>query len=87
MSMTDLAPVHLEWCLAYWTRSNPRDKLGEDHFNSSVGQEVLTWLRTNGLIDGDDRATDKLGAYVQHLCRQPLPVAKWVVIPEASHDR
>ena len=57
--------------------------LGE--WNSPAGITSRRWLYENGLIDGDERATDKGRAWVNHICATPLPVGSWV-LPERDGD-
>ena len=71
-------PGYLDWCLTYWTRGNPEEALGSDHFNSGFGTEVLAWMTREGLITEEGKPTERLGVFIEHLCSVPLPVCKWV---------
>ena len=72
-----MAPIHIKFCLAYYTSAKPDIELGLDHFNSSAGREVRGWMRAEGLVSEDGRPTPRLEAFIGHLVRQPLPVQVW----------
>ncbi len=79
-----LAPIHISWCIAYWTRANPADDLGIDHFESEAGREVFAWMIREKLIvwtpeEKRHVPQERLGVFIEHLCAQPLPVQKWVM--------
>lgn len=78
------APVHLHWCLIFWTRGDPMTELGEEHFNSPVGGSTLQWMIDEKLIvwSADQKRyipQDRLGVFIEHLCSQPLPIQQWVM--------
>lgn len=73
------APIYIKFALAYYTSGDPKAELGLQHFTSESGSQVYQWLKRENLIDENDRATDRLEAWVRHLCNQPLPEAKWVI--------
>lgn len=80
-----LTPMHLNWALVFHFSGDPEGVLGSEHFNSVAGRDVFDWLKREGLI-GDApmyRGTERLRAFVEHLCRQPLPVQAWVQ-PDAT---
>jgi hypothetical protein len=53
--------------------------LGE--WNSPAGIKSRRWLQEMGLIDEDNRSTDKGRAWVKHICATSLPISAWV-LPE-----
>lgn len=79
-----LAPVHIHWCIIYWTRGNPREELGSAQADSEVGRDVLDWMVREELIVWSHEEQrhvpqERLGVFVDHLCKQPLPEHKWVM--------
>ena len=80
-----LAPIHLDWCIAFWTRGDPIADLGEAHFNSPAGADTLQWMIDEGLIkwsanDKRHLPQERLGVFIEHLCAQPLPVQRWIMV-------
>jgi hypothetical protein len=83
-----LAPIHIHWCIMFWTRGDPVTDLGEEHFNSPAGGDTLRWMLDEKLIEwshneGRHVPTERLGVFINHLCAQPLPVQKWIM-PDQS---
>jgi len=82
-----LTPDHLRYALAFAT-GGLEAALNLEGYDSNHGKKVREWMVDNGLLDWDASrnrgtpATDKLLAWVEHLCAQPLPEAKWVVPPD-----
>jgi len=74
-----VTPMQIDWCLAFWTSAEPEKHLGAHHFESDAGNRVLDWMKEEGLIDEERKPTARLGAFVEHLCEQPLPEMVWVV--------
>lgn len=80
-----MTPMQILWCIMYHTRGNPAADLGAEHFNSRAGRDVLDWLVTEGLIvwSHDEQRhipQERLAVFVSHLCAQPLPEQKWVML-------
>ena len=78
-----MTPMQLQWCLMFWTRAEAVRDLGEEHFNSPAGKDVLMWMIDEGLIKWEQTESaylrqERLGVFVDHLCEQSLPVQKWV---------
>ncbi|MFC6760423.1 hypothetical protein ACFQFQ_14500 [Sulfitobacter porphyrae] len=72
-----MTPLQIHWALVHYWSGDPRAEMGEHRYNHQ-GKAMLPWMRENGLLDLDGHKTDKLTAYVEHLCAVQLPVAKWV---------
>tara|TARA_R110000751_G_scaffold65483_2_gene133965 strand:- start:12953 stop:13192 length:240 start_codon:yes stop_codon:yes gene_type:complete len=72
-----MTPLQIHWAMVHHWSGNPREELGEERYKHQ-GKDMLPWLRENELIDRDGYPTDKLRAYVEHICAVRLPVAKWV---------
>lgn len=73
-------PITISIMLACYALVHPQDgMLGE--WNSPAGIQSRRWLQNNGLIDEDQKATDKGRAWVRGICATPLPVSAWV-LPE-----
>jgi len=75
-------PMQVRWALAFAvSRDAWFTQIDTEEFDSAAGFEVKAWLISEGLISdnsGDWGApTDKLRAYIDHLCAQPLPSCKW----------
>ena len=78
-----LTPMHIHWAVVHYFSPDPRAELGAAHYDSPAGEDAQNWLLGEGLIsypsgDGKPRGTQRLAAFVEHLCQQPLPVQKWV---------
>ena len=79
-----MTPMQIHWCIMFWVRADPIVELGDEHFNSPAGKDVLQWMIDEKLIEWSaDKnryvALERLGVFVAHLCEQPLPVQKWVI--------
>jgi hypothetical protein len=84
-----MTPMQIHWCIIYWTRGDPVADLGKAHFDSEAGQRTFDWLLDEKLIEwsadeGKHKPTPRLEAFVEHLCRQPLPQQHWIV---TQHQR
>jgi hypothetical protein len=77
--MIMLAPIYINFALACYTSSNPEKILGTDHWNSDAGKDVREWLLVNQLVYPNYESTEKLKAWIEHLCKQPLPEQTWAV--------
>lgn len=71
-------PIKITFMLTCYCTGDPANTLGEDHWNSPAGWETRTWLRSNGLIDEDNRATEKGEHWVKKICSTPLPRQVWI---------
>lgn len=81
-------PIKISFMLACYVSPEPhRYTLGD--WNSEAGIETRQWLLENGLIDENNRSTEKGDAWVAFICDTPLPVAKWCMpghmIPADRH--
>ena len=76
-----VSPIHISFALACHFSGDPVAELTEPRWNSQAGKDVQKWLLENGLVDRLDfpRGTAKLDAWIEHLCKQPLPECQWIV--------
>jgi hypothetical protein len=82
-----LAPITIIYMLACYTSPKPEEEVGGPSvWNSEAGRETRNWLRDNGLVGEDWRATEKGIAWVQFICETPLPVSKWVLPEERQRN-
>ncbi len=73
------SPIHIDFAMACHCSTDPRSVIGPDRWESSAGKSVRAWLLSEGLIDENEDGTDRLDAWVGHLCSQSLPTRRWVV--------
>ena len=59
---------------------HPEKHMGET-WGSAVTNDALRWLYDNGLIDADNRSTEKGKAWVGHIVNTPIPIATWSLPP------
>jgi hypothetical protein len=81
-----LTPFQIRFMLEFASAgSGAMINIHSDQYDSAVGKETRAWLQAEGLIhDGHNGTkwgdpTDRLLAYVEHLCAQPLPKIRWVI--------
>lgn len=77
--MEKLAPIYIKFMLACYVGTNPHEQLGERCWNSSAGNDVRDYLQFHGLIDGENRPTDRGKAWVDFICSTPLPEVSWTL--------
>ena len=77
--MARFAPCNITWAIAHYVSPDPAEMLGQDHYNSGTGNEMLKWLLSEGLIDANGKSNARLEAWIDHLCAQPLPEMVWIV--------
>lgn len=71
-------PITISFMLNCHFSTNPEEALGENHWNSPAGKETRAWLKVYGLIDENNRSTNRGAAWVNMMCQTPLPIEKWV---------
>ena len=49
----------------------------EKIWESSAAEESRMWLLENGLIDRENKATERGNAWVEYICNVDLPVRVW----------
>ncbi len=74
-----LAPIHIKFMIACYTSPEPMAQLSERHWNSTAGVNVREWLLQQGLIDEHNKATERGEAWVEFICKTPLPEKKWIL--------
>ena len=77
-----VSPLQLQMAIACHVSPDPRNHIGASTWESDSGRDAQEWLRANGLVEGKYgswRGTPRLAAWIDHLCRQPLPEQRWVV--------
>ena len=79
-----MSPLAIQFCIAFNSLVNPVDML-DVSYDSPAGKDIKAWMIAEGLItDGNaegvpwGQPTDRLKAFVEHLCAQQLPVAETV---------
>lgn len=79
--MEKLAPIHITFMIAFYTRGeNAIDEIGEACWHSQKGLEVRRFLIDEGLIDSDNgHVTDRGEAWVDFICSTPLPEMSWTL--------
>jgi hypothetical protein len=74
--MTTAPPLCIEIMLACYYSTSPEEVFGR-RWNLQVIQDFRRWLIQNDLITEDHEATDRGRAWVDYICRTPLPVQTW----------
>jgi hypothetical protein len=72
-----VAPIYISFMLACFVSPDPKGLLGEAVWTSRAGQDTQQWLLEHGLIDINNRATERGEAWVRFICETPLPVHVW----------
>jgi hypothetical protein len=79
-----MSPLAIQFCIAFYAHKNPSDML-DASYDSSAGKEIKEWMVAEKLIaDGTEagvmwgQPTDRLKAFIDHLCAQQLPVAETI---------
>lgn len=83
MPLPGVAPIAISFMLTCYVTPMPEEHVGRAQWNSLSGGETLKWLRDNGLIDQDNKATERGEAWVKFICATPLPVSRWS-LPERT---
>lgn len=78
------APITIKIMLACYVGPDAEREVGIDVWNSEAGRESRFWLEQNGLIDKNERATEKGRAWVDFIVNTPLPVSVWVLPSERN---
>ena len=76
-----LSPLHIQFALVVHYSPDPLGALDES-WESDAGKEIKKWLVDEGLLDWDlspTYGTPRLAAWIDHLCKQPLPEVQWVI--------
>lgn len=72
VDVMNMTPQQIHWALVHYWSGDPRAEMGKERYDHQ-GKEMLPWMMENGLLDRDGYRTDKLTAYVEHLCAVQLP--------------
>lgn len=73
-----VSPLQINFMLTCYFSLDPVAELGQDHWDSSAGQEARKWMIVNGLVDGKHKATERGCAWVKMICETPLPIRVWM---------
>ena len=65
-------PNTIDFMLACYT-SAATDAVLKSQWHCEAGRHTREWLHANGLIDEDNRATERGKAWVKYICRAPIP--------------
>jgi hypothetical protein len=84
-----MTPMEIEMLICVHCSKTPEANMPLQRWNSPVGKCFQERIKMLGLatFDGAEwHGTDRLAAYIDHLCSQPLPVQTWVIpsLTEAS---
>ena len=71
--MPERAPIVIEFMLECYFSHDPEANLGSHRWNSSAGRATRRWLWNQGLVDENERPTDRGNAWVKSICSTPLP--------------
>jgi hypothetical protein len=82
-----VTPLTIRLALGFCCKEPPFEDVSYD---SEAGKQARKWLEDEGLIDwdikGPIKSTQRLEAWVRHLCNQPIPEQHWIV-PKPESDR
>ena len=80
--MTECAsPLQIIIMLICYYSPKPVSEIDVSRWHSQAADEIREQLRRDGLIDDSNRATERGRAWVDYICRTPLPVQSWI-LPE-----
>lgn len=65
--MPGVSPLTIKIMFACFYAANPADHVGES-WDSHAGLIARDWLENKGLIDPDDKATERGRAWVNDIC-------------------
>lgn len=76
-------PIHLHFMVVIHTCPDPIKVLGEEHWNSPAGTEVIEFLLKHELVAHDLerrrlRSTERGAVWIRMMCSTPLPIQKWI---------
>lgn len=74
-----VSPLTIELMLQCYCSNNPAANIGERRWNSEAAREARAWLLAEGLVNADERPTDRGKAWVHFICATPLPRMKWTM--------
>lgn len=69
----EFSPIKINFMLACWASPSPESVIWPGGWESPAGIGTREWLRKEGLIDGNNRATERGKAWVEMICTVPLP--------------
>jgi hypothetical protein len=72
------SPFLIRMMLSCYYSPTPQEEMG-DSWLTPAGQQCLEWLRSEALIDDDNKATGRGMAWVDYICNTPLPEQRWVL--------
>ena len=74
-----MKPITIKFMLACYCSPEPAEHVGLEQWISPAGVEVRYWLGAQGLIDDNNRATERGEAWVRAICETPLPIPVWAL--------
>lgn len=74
-----VSPLVIEIMIECATCSEPGSNIPDRMWNSEGAAHARDELRENGLIDDANAATERGRAWVDFICKTPLPVQTWVL--------
>lgn len=77
-----VAPSTINLMLACYYSPDPKEEIGPS-WSSESGKISRAWLQNEGLIDGNNEATERGKAWVEYICHTPVPIQQWV-LPKRS---
>ena len=85
MTCISMTPLQIQLAIAVCTSGAPEQFFTAQSWVSPAMSDAKDWLIAEGLTvktgGGAFQSTERLNAYVDHLCAQSLPVCKWVSEP------
>lgn len=79
-------PIVIRFMLACFTNNDPEQLVRPATWNSEAGRDARQWLKDNGLIDADHKATKRGKFWVEDICATPLRIqtTTWTLPPRQA---
>lgn len=77
------SPLQIIIMLTCYYSPEPASEVGVERWHSKAADDIREQLRKDGLIDDFNAVTERGRAWVEYICRTPLPVQSWI-LPERT---
>lgn len=77
------SPLQIIIMMACYYSPEPSGEMLPERWHSEAADQIREQLRHDELIDDSNRATERGKAWVEYICRTPLPAQNWT-LPERS---